>query len=256
MMRSLPESMQFLVVRRRDKEKVHEWLRRMVPDLHIGAGTELTVRETQEAGSPISNLFREGRIAVTLLLWVLNFSNMLCIFFLANWLPTVMMEAGHTPAQAVLAGTVMWSGGIFGNLLLGRFVDRRGFGPVLTISFLVAAFAVGMIGQVYASLQLAFCAIFLSGFCVLGNQTALNALAATYYSTSMRSTGMGWALGVGRLGSILGPVVGGGLMALKWSNGELFVAAALPAIVAVSATVALHCLGSLQRLARGAGAAH
>ena len=120
-----------------------------------------------------------------------------------------------------------------GNWLLGWIVDRRGFRPVLAPTFFIAAASIASISQVYGSLTLAFIAIAVAGFCLLGGQSALNALAATFYPTSVRSTGMGWALGIGRLGANVGPVVGGELMHLNWSTGDLLVAAAIPPAIAV-----------------------
>jgi AAHS family 4-hydroxybenzoate transporter-like MFS transporter len=112
------------------------------------------------------------------LLWIINFMNLLCAYFLANWLPVVMSGAGHSASQAVLAGTMLWVGGVIGNLLLGWLVDRRGFGLVLSLTFLVAAIAIASIGQVAGSLAVVFIVIGVAGFCVLGAQSGLNALGA------------------------------------------------------------------------------
>jgi AAHS family 4-hydroxybenzoate transporter-like MFS transporter len=117
---------------------------------------------------------------------------------------------------------------IRGNLLLGWLVDRCGFGPVLSVTFAVAAFAVVTIGQVASSLAFVFIAIGIAGFCVLGAQSGLNALGPSYYPVSVRSTGTGWASGIGRFGSVVGPVVGSQLISLQWSTAQLFQAAAGP----------------------------
>jgi AAHS family 4-hydroxybenzoate transporter-like MFS transporter len=146
-----------------------------------------------------------------------------------------MNEAGHSAQEAVLAGTMMWVGGVIGNLLLGWLVDRRGFGPVLSLTFAIAALAVATIGQVAGSLTLVFLAIGLAGFCVLGAQSGLNALSPTYYPVSVRSTGTGWASGIGRFGSVIGPILGSQLISLQWSTAQLFQAAAVPAAIAVVA---------------------
>jgi AAHS family 4-hydroxybenzoate transporter-like MFS transporter len=161
-----------------------------------------------------------------------------------------MSEAGHSTSQAVLAGTFFWLGGMVGNLLLGWCVDRRGFGPTLTLTFIGAALTIAVIGQVAASMSMAGLVIAAAGFCVLGGQTALNALAAVYYPTSVRSTGMGWAMGIGRFGSIFGPVIGGELMRFNWSTSNLFIAAAVPAVIALFAVLAFWRLGSLPATAR------
>ena len=81
--------------------------------------------------------------------------------------------------------------------------------------------------------------LFAAGFCIVGGQIAANALTATYYPTAIRSTGMGWALGIGRVGSIVGPLIGGGMLAAKVGVDTLFMVAAIPALIAAVAALAL-----------------
>src|SRR5580692_5453665 len=104
---------------------------------------------------------------------------------------------------------------------LGSIIDRFSF-RALALVYFIAMFAVGAIGQLGHSAVLVTVAIFVAGFCIVGGQIAANALAAGFYPTSIRATGVGWALGIGRVGSIVGPSVGGVLLSLKWSAGELF----------------------------------
>jgi AAHS family 4-hydroxybenzoate transporter-like MFS transporter len=235
---AMPESLQFQVMRGGNLGNVRAVLKRIVPEAAIGADTEFVTPEGRRGGLPVANLFRDGLATGTVLLWIVNFMNLLCVYFLANWLPVVMNGAGHSASEAVLAGTMLWVGGVIGNLLLGWLVDRRGFGPVLSLTFAVAAIAIATIGQVAGSLAAVFIVIAVAGFCVLGAQSGLNALSPTYYPVAVRSTGTGWASGIGRFGSIFGPVVGGELMRLDWSMAELFQAAAVPAAVAVLAMLA------------------
>jgi len=232
---AMPESIQFQVARRRNLDQVRNLLARIAPESRIGPDTEFTTPDRPRNGMPVTNLFRGGLAIGTILLWIINFMNLLCVYFLANWLPVVMNEAGHSAQEAVLAGTMMWVGGVIGNLLLGWLVDRRGFGPVLSLTFAVAGFAVASIGQVAGSLTLVFAAIGIAGFCVLGAQSGLNALGPTYYPVSVRSTGTGWASGIGRFGSVVGPILGSQLISLQWSTAQLFQAAAVPAAIAVVA---------------------
>ena len=247
MLFALPESLQFMVLSGKHAGNLRRWLGRTHPGLRMDDATEFVVREKNTKGVPFVNLFRNRMAIGTILIWVVNFMNLICAYFLANWLPVVMNEAGHSTAQAVLAGTMLWIGGIAGNLLLGWLVDRRGFGPVMTGMFCVGTLSIAAIGQVSASLPIALVAITAAGFCVMGGQSALNALGATYYPTSIRSTGMGWAMGIGRLGSIFGPVVGGELMRLNWSTGHLFFAAAMPTLVAVLASLLFWRLVNLPK---------
>ncbi|MBN3744351.1 MFS transporter [Burkholderia sp. Se-20373] len=241
----MPESPQFMAMQHRSRHRVRALLRRIDPALAIGPHVEIFVPEKKAAGMPFLHLFRHALGTGTALLWVLNFMNLLAVYFLANWLPMIMNGAGHTTSQAVFAGMVFWVGGIAGNLLLGWLVDRYGFGPTLALTFIGSALAVAAIGQVAGSLTSAFIAIAIAGFGVLGGQTALNALAAVFYPTALRSTGMSWALGVGRLGSILGPVVGGELVRLNWPSSSLLMAAAAPCVAALLATLAFWRAGDL-----------
>jgi len=117
----------------------------------------------------------------------------------------------------------------------------------LAVTYLLAAVAVTSIGYATHSAVLAAVAIFCAGFCIVGGQIASNALAATFYPTSIRSTGVGWALGIGRVGSIAGPLVGGALLALHWATGPLFLAAAVPALCAAAAALGLAVLSSRGR---------
>ncbi|MGN4225551.1 MFS transporter, partial [Burkholderia gladioli] len=142
----------------------------------------------------------------------------------------VMREAGYSASMAVIVGTALQTGGVIGTLLLGSFIERYGFVRVLFVCFVCAAVSVGAIGLAAASLPWLLLAVFAGGFCVVGGQPAVNALAGQYYPTALRSTGIGWSLGIGRIGSVLGPLVGGQLIALNWSNEALFHAAALPVL--------------------------
>ncbi|PMS16521.1 aromatic acid/H+ symport family MFS transporter [Trinickia dabaoshanensis] len=229
MLFALPESLQFLVLKGR-MERAKAWLATFDPTLRIGSATRLVVRERNDGGAPVAELFRAGRTPVTLLLWAISFMNLIDLYFLSNWLPTVMRAAGYAPGTAVLVGTTLQTGGVIGTLMLGWFIERYGFVRVLFVSFAGAALSVGMIGSVAHVLPWLLVAVFAGGFCVVGGQPAVNALAGQYYPTALRSTGIGWSLGIGRVGSVLGPLVGGQLIALQWSDAALFRAAAVPVL--------------------------
>jgi AAHS family 4-hydroxybenzoate transporter-like MFS transporter len=91
--------------------------------------------------------------------------------------------------------------------------------------------SIAFIGQPGLSLAMLGMIVFVAGWCVIGGQPGINALSATYYPTYLRSTGIGWGLGVGRLGAIVGPYIGGVLLGREWSTQQLFWAAALPALI-------------------------
>jgi AAHS family 4-hydroxybenzoate transporter-like MFS transporter len=235
-----PESLQLMVLRGKNPALVHRWLQRIDPSVSLTSNTELMVHEPVKGGAPIVELFREGRAGVTVLLWIINFMNLIDLYFLSNWLPTIVNAAGYSQSTAVLAGTALQVGGTIGTLAMGRIIDRVGFRRVLVPSFLLAAVTIALVGQPGIGIAVLFAAITIAGFCIVGGQPAVNALAASYYPTSLRATGVGWSLGIGRFGSILGPVVGGALIGLQWPNSWLFMAAAVPALIS---GLMMVCLG-------------
>jgi AAHS family 4-hydroxybenzoate transporter-like MFS transporter len=176
-----------------------------------------------------------------LLLWVVFFMSLLDIYFLANWLPTVLNDLDATISEAAVIATMLQVGGVVGTLALGSVIDRFSF-RALALVYFAAVFAVGAIGQLGHSAVLVSMAIFAAGFCVVGGQIAANALAAGFYPTSVRATGIGWALGIGRVGSIIGPLVGGVLLAAQWSTASVFLAAAAAAFCAALASLILSRL--------------
>jgi len=242
--RRLPESVRFLALAGRAPERVAELLGFIRPNASFASGTQFTVHEPALAGMPVVHLFREGRTVATLLLWVVFFMSLLDIYFLSNWLPTVLNDLGASVSEAVLIGSMLQVGGVVGTFALGSIIDRFSF-KALALVYFIAIFAVGAIGQLGHSAVLVATAIFVAGFCVVGGQIAANALAAAFYPTSVRATGVGWALGIGRVGSIVGPLVGGMLLTMKWSAGAVFFAAAAAALCAALAAVCLSRLAGV-----------
>jgi AAHS family 4-hydroxybenzoate transporter-like MFS transporter len=200
------------------------------PQFAAWSGRPRELRRTP-GGVPVVSLFYEGRAVGTILLWIINFMNLLNLYFLSSWLPTVVREAGYSVSTSVLVGTALQAGGTIGTVVLAWFIARRGFISVLTTSFAVAAVSVALIGQPALSLGLLFVIVFVAGWTVVGGQGAVNALAGTYYPTNLRSTGIGAGLGVGRIGAIIGPTLAGLLIGRHWTPRELFLAAAVPALI-------------------------
>jgi AAHS family 4-hydroxybenzoate transporter-like MFS transporter len=240
----LPESVRFLALSGRANARVAELLTFVNAKAGFAEGCRFVVDEPALKGIPVQHLFRGGRTLATLLLWVVFFMSLLDIYFLSNWLPTVLNDLGASISQAAAIGSMLQVGGVVGTFALGSIIDRFSF-RALALVYFVAVFAVGAIGQLGHSAILVTLAIFVAGFCIVGGQIAANALAAGFYPTSIRATGVGWALGVGRVGSIVGPLVGGILLSLKWSAGEVFVAAAAAALCAALAAFLLGRLAGL-----------
>jgi MFS transporter, AAHS family, 4-hydroxybenzoate transporter len=235
----LPESLQFLVVRRKGRARIERWLRCLAP-AEVGGDVRYLVQEERRPGLPLLELFRGGRALGTALLWAANFLNVLNVYFVASWLPTVVRDAGHPTSTAVLVGVAAQAGGLVGTVVMGLVVQRVGFVPVLTTCFTVAAASLAVIGRPDLPLPTLFAVAVLVGWGLFGGPPGLNALAATYYPTDLRSTGIGAGLGIGRFGAILGPVIAGELMLRRWPNEDLFQAAAVPALLSAAVVFSLR----------------
>ncbi len=237
----LPESVRFLALTGRATERVANLLRAIAPGAAFGPATQFVVREARLAGIPVQHLFTQGRTFVTLLLWVVFFMSLLDLYFLSNWLPTVLNDLGATESAAAAIGSMLQVGGVVATFALGSVIDRFSF-RALALVYFAAVFAVGAIGQLGHAAAPVAVAIFAAGFCIVGGQIAANALAANFYPTAFRATGVGWALGIGRIGSIVGPLVGGVLLVQKWSPAAVFLAAAAAALCASLAAFGLSRL--------------
>ena len=239
----LPESLQFLAVRRRVHE-VAGWLKQLDPTLKVDGSTEYVTNEESKGGVPFVHLFRDNRSLVTVLLWVINFMNLLNLYSVTSWLPTVVNGMGYSANTAVLVGTVVWVGGTIGTFGLAWAISRWGFTRTLMLNYAVATLAIAMIGQPGVALAVLTLIVFVTGWCIVGGQPGMNAFAATFYPTYLRSTGVGWALGIGRVGAIVGPYIGGVMIGAKWTSQQLFWAAAVPAFIsAVTLLVLTRVVG-------------
>ncbi len=197
------------------------------PSLIIGHGSKQFI---------VGQLFDAGRTRMTLLIWVIFFMSLLDLYFLNAWMPTLVHDAGIEIGRAIVLTALFQLGGAVGSLVLGRVLDRFLSFRVLAYAYLTAGVFVFLIGTAGKSVVLLACAILAAGFAVIGGQGGANALAAAFYPTPIRATGVGWALGIGRVGSIIGPLVGGALLSLQQDTRRVFWAAAVPVLIASAAS--------------------
>jgi AAHS family 4-hydroxybenzoate transporter-like MFS transporter len=190
----------------------------------------------------VAELFRHRRAVKTLLLWFIFFMSLLDVFILTTWLPTQIAALGFSVTVAILVGTALQVGAVIG-IVLGWGLDRIGGGKTLAIAYAIAAISVVGIALAGGSLPLIVLGALGAGFGVIGGQVAANAVASGVYPTEIRSTGVGYALGVGRIGSIIGPAVAGVLIGMNVSPRDIFLLAAIPPLLAALAALALGWAG-------------
>lgn len=231
----LPESPRFLIAHRADAPATQAILRQ----LNVSAQAAATKLVDVAEGNPVQQLFTGGLAATTVLIWIVFFANLLNMYLFSYWMPTVLHLSGLKPEVAVFYASMFQLGGILSCLLLGPMIDRFGAPKVLACSFASGVVFVLAIGL--ANLPAPFIAIPIlgAGAAMIGSQLGANAMVAALYPARIRSTGVGWALGVGRLGGIAGPAIGGSLLAFGLPPKEIFLCACGPALIAAVCTLML-----------------
>lgn len=240
----LPESIGFLVLQRAGRDRLVSVIRRIAPDLSVGPETNFTMRARPEHAGATAALFA-GRFAlVTPLLWLLFVMALLTNYFLGSWMPVVFESAGLSPGNAALINSMFQLGGMAGGIAVSLVLDRFGF-KVVALLFALACPIVAFVGTPGLGVASLAAAVGASGFCIIGLQFALNASAGLIYPTAFRSTGVGWAFGVGRVGSVFGPFLGAALIARDVSTQTLFLAPVVPLSLGAAAALLLLWQGRL-----------
>jgi AAHS family 4-hydroxybenzoate transporter-like MFS transporter len=191
------------------------------------------------ARNPVAGLFGQGLATTTLLLWAIFLLNLLSMYVITYWLPTVLTLGGLTPAAAAAAASYFAIGGVASTLALGLLLARFRAEWVLAanIALGVACIAILVLGEARSALQGVL--LFGAGAGIVGSQLGLNGFAAAVYPMALRSTGVGWSLGIGRLGGILGPILGGALLALGFSPAAILLSVCAPGALTVAAILLL-----------------
>jgi AAHS family benzoate transporter-like MFS transporter len=194
----------------------------------------LVFTETKGASASVAELFRHQRTLRTLMLWVAFFCCLLLVYLLSSWLPKVLQEAGYAERASLVSLFSLNFGGMVGAIAGGWLGDRFGLPKVVVGFFVAAALSIALIGFNLPA-GLLFLTIFIAGATTIGTQILLYASVAQLYNLSVRSTGLGWASGVGRIGAIVGPTLGGVLLAQQLPLQQNFLIFAIPAAVSALA---------------------
>src|SRR5580658_7633697 len=238
---AIPDSIKFMVLQGRHDEAVARLARKLDPRLTIEPGTRFVLDHAEGSaktrGSPLA-LFRHGWAAVTALVWLIFVLNLMANNLMNAWLPMIVQSSGHSAAQGAYAGSLYQLGGSAGGLCLGILIDRFGL-KVLAVAFALAVPVVAFTGTPGISDSLLLVMAFFSGCVIIGMQTALNASAGLIYPTDLRANGVGYALGVGRVGSIAGPLLGSLLTRLEMPSATFFYVTAIGPLLCAGCCVLL-----------------
>jgi len=229
----LPESVRFLAQKGK-YDKAISVLRRIEKAAHVKPiewSKENFVLPALEKKAGVKQLFSSKLTVMTILVWLVYFFNMLAVYGLILWMPTLLNKAGISLVRSYGYTVVDHIGGIFGTIIIGIAIDRFGRKRGLAIAYAVGAVISWLFGQTNGYAPALYFLSFATGFFVIGGMGGQNVVAAEVYPTSIRSTGVGWALTMGRFGAICGPLLGGFLQSAGFSFSQFFALLAIPPLL-------------------------
>src|ERR1700719_4738670 len=236
----LPESPRFLASKANLSPRQSALLKRL--DITAGRIEAHPVDVAHE--NPVKMLFGKGFALQTILLWVIFFCSLMNLFLFGYWMPEVLHLIGMTPAGAIFASSLRDLGAIFAVIYLGFLIDRVGPARSLAFHYAIGAVFIAVISLAVLPYAILLAVVFFCGMTIIGSQTGANATCSKLYPARMRTSGLGWALGIGRLGGIAVPVLGGYLLSLGMAPTHIFLSACLFAVIAAAATGLLALRGT------------
>lgn len=229
----LPESIGFLLHAKRDRE-AGVLLGRLDPAFVPQSADRYDFPTGNTGQASLTALFSNGRAVSTLMFWLAFFMCLLMVYALASWLPKLMTQAGYGLGSSLSFLLVLNLGAILGAVGGGLVADRLHLKTVLVVFFTLAAASISLLGY-KSPTPVLYILVAIAGATTIGSQILLYAYAAQFYPMAIRSTGIGWASGVGRSGAILGPIVGGTLLAMAMPLHFNFMFFAIPGAIAAFA---------------------
>jgi MFS transporter, AAHS family, 4-hydroxybenzoate transporter len=227
---ALPESIRWLAARNRTAE-ITKVLKRANRS-HLWNGSSHIDETAPSQKNNVAALFAAGRGGGTILLWLASFMSLLLTYLLVSWVPTIAQQTGVGPNVGMLAAAVLNVGGILGGLLIARWSDRFGEFRVVSSAYIGGGCLVLIVGLATPLNQTIYWIAGMAGFFCIGAQLCVLAIASGYYPLDLRATGVGSTMGVGRVGAIVGPLVGSLLIQSAGSHSLLFIVVAVTSLIA------------------------
>jgi MFS transporter, AAHS family, 4-hydroxybenzoate transporter len=249
----MPESLEFLVRRGEQHQlRIRQIVSRIAPAIASDAKVQFCAAEQKLSGMPVKHLFTGGRAQTTLLLWGMFFLSYYLIWFLISWAPTLLRQSGASPREYSLAFACINIGSAIATITIGRLMDAANpFGP-LKIAHILAFVSLVVFGFFAGSQFVVVAAVcVITGFFIFGCNSGIVALATVSYPPDIRGSGVGWAYAVGKIGSLLAPMVGGLLLSMKWDVVQICSSNAVAALLVVVVIVILQRHVTAKHAAQG-----
>jgi AAHS family 4-hydroxybenzoate transporter-like MFS transporter len=242
----LPESILFLTYRGRSRREIEARARELDPSLQITPDTKFELRSRGTGETPrgsIADLFSGPLKVTTLLLWLIFACTLLSMHFLNSWISVILNQAGLSEVQTAFTNASLHWGGTFAAIATVFLLGRLGLNWALLLLLLGLTGCTIIAVTGFASAPLLTAAVCMAGFGIIGCQGVLNTSAGLIYPVSCRPTGAGAALGMGRIGSLSGPLIGAYVLAQHWPSQRMFFVPLLPLALAALATFVLIARG-------------
>ncbi len=233
----LPESVRFLVIKQAPAARIRAILNRLYPG-QISDNVRFILPAQPAAGNAMRIVLSRQYGFGSLMLWLVYFMGLFLVYILGSWLPTLVKAVGMTVSQAAIMTAIYQAGGTLGSLFAGWLMDRINPHRALGIIYAVGGLFTMAMGYAAGSFALLCMLAFISGACLNGANTGMNALSARYYPTQARATGSSWMHGVGRIGAILSAFAGAEMMALNLPFESVFLILGIPAALTVAGLAA------------------
>jgi len=231
----LPESVRFMVARAQPVERIRAALSRIGASAASATSFRLSEsRPATDGRAGVALVLSRPYVVGSVMLWVAYFMGLVIFYALINWMPILFKDAGLDPKSATLIAALFPLGGC-GAVLAGWLMDRYDGNWIIAIGFAVTALLIWLIGQAAGQVGFLVLVVFLGGAFMNTAQSSLPALAAAFYPTSGRATGVSWMLGFGRFGGIAGSLLVAELTRRQFSFAGIFTVVALPGLVAALA---------------------
>jgi AAHS family 4-hydroxybenzoate transporter-like MFS transporter len=241
--KALPESPAFLIANGRRDPQASATILRLRPDFPKDQTERLSFVDSGLGLRPgVGALFGKNLGIATLLFWTLFICTQAMVFFIQSWYPTLLTRNGYDIETALQIFSLWDFGALTGGIVVAGLASHFKLEKLLSFAYLLAALCLGMLSLDIQNTTVTQILTFATGFSVVGASFCMGALAAGFYPSEIRATGVGWGLGVGRVGSISSPLIGGAVLAAGWTNSEIFTTAMLPALIASISVFALSLL--------------
>jgi AAHS family 4-hydroxybenzoate transporter-like MFS transporter len=233
----LPESARYMVMKKYPAERIRAVLRRISPSAENATSFVLLEKAppTGQAGGARVVLSRSYAVG-SVMLWLAYFMGLVIFYALVNWMPVLFGDAGLSPRNAALISALFPLGGI-GAVFFGWLMDRYNGNKIIATGFVLTSASVALVGLVAGQVALLVATVFVAGVIMNTAQSSLPALAAAFYPTEGRATGVGWMLGLGRFGGIAGSFLVAELSRRHLSLASIFMVVAIPGLISAAALI-------------------